>query len=116
MSLFLLSHLFSVITYKPLLNDLCELIFNVNDEQIIEQMCIKNRQVSGEDYLSEPVSLVHSLSSLNTKINERSSSLKISKTRSRSTPHFSTIVTEEQSNNEVKSSTRNGNSFFTKSF
>lgn len=38
-ALFLLSHLFSVITYEPLLNDLCEFLFFISDEQFINDMC-----------------------------------------------------------------------------
>ena len=40
-ALFLLSHVFSVITYTPLLQDLCELIFNVNDIKIFDEMCMQ---------------------------------------------------------------------------
>jgi len=32
--MFLLSHLFSVITYEPLLNELCDFMLFVNDEKI----------------------------------------------------------------------------------
>lgn len=38
---FLLSHVFSIITYVPLLTDLCELIFGVQDEKVFDQMCAK---------------------------------------------------------------------------
>lgn len=38
---FLLSHVFSIITYAPLLTDLCELIFAVQDEKVFDQMCAK---------------------------------------------------------------------------
>lgn len=40
-AIFLLSHVFSIITYVPLLNDLCELIFEINDEKVFDQMCAK---------------------------------------------------------------------------
>jgi hypothetical protein len=40
-ALFLISHVFSVITYTPLLKDLCDLIFNVNDTKTFDEMCMQ---------------------------------------------------------------------------
>ena len=36
--MFLLAHLFSVITYEPLLNELCNFMLFVNDENIINDL------------------------------------------------------------------------------
>lgn len=56
-----MSHLFSVITYEPLLNDICELIFFIGDEKIFNQMCSS----MNEDYLLEPKSLLNYLNEMN---------------------------------------------------
>ena len=40
-SLFLLSHLFQVITHGPLINDISEFLFNLNDEKVLDQMCFQ---------------------------------------------------------------------------
>jgi len=106
MALFLLSHLFSVNTYEPLLNDLCELIFLVSDEKVIEKMCTKTRNNKGEDYLSEPKSLVNCLSCMSSS--QSKNTLKASKTRSRSTPHLSTVTrsyTDENLSSKDESTT-----------
>lgn len=36
---FLLAHVFKIVTYEPLLADLCELMFEVNDDKTFDQMC-----------------------------------------------------------------------------
>ncbi len=94
--MFFLTNLFSVVTYEPLLNDLCELIFFINDEKVIEEMCTPVRLTVNrlqECYLSEPKSLVTCLAALNsTNKKEPNLTLKNSKNRSRSTPQFSTLT------------------------
>jgi protein CLEC16A len=100
-ALFLLSHVLSVITYGPLLNDLCDLIFFFNDQQGFEQMCsqpIVLKVGSELDYLSEPTSLVVSLSSCrgenkNSKNSYNSSNKLKNKSRSKSVPQFSNLLT-----------------------
>lgn len=101
MAMFFLSHFFSVITYQPLLNDLCELIFFISDEKVIEEMCTPVRLTvnrNQECYLSEPKSLTLLLSTLNSNNKkDKNNSLKSSKNRSRSTPHFPTLIKETAS-------------------
>ncbi|CAF0812734.1 unnamed protein product [Brachionus calyciflorus] len=77
LGIFLLSHVFSIITYQPLLADLCELIFYTSDETIIDQMCLKGPGNGFDNYLSEPRNLVNYLASIfnnKTEINQISRS------------------------------------------
>ncbi len=106
--MFFLSNLFSVVTYEPLLNDLCELIFFINDEKVIEEMCTPVRLTVNrhhECFLSEPRSLVTCLAALNsTNKKEANLTLKNSKNRSRSTPQFSTFTDPNDDKSQRKPS------------
>ena len=42
-ALYSLTHVFSIITYESLLTELCELIFFIHDEKVLDQMCAKNQ-------------------------------------------------------------------------
>lgn len=107
-AVFALSHIFSIITYEPILSELCELIFFTNDEKYLSQLCSKTVRSSHNladpnatyfvDYLAEPKPLIHCLNSLSTTSNSAAvghqskiatSGLPATKTRSRSVPHFS---------------------------
>ena len=108
MAFFALSHIFSIITYEPLLSELCELIFFTTDEKLFDQMSSKaiksshNLSSTDIDYLSEPKPLIHCLTTLanahhKSKVCQLQAtgsaavnlSLSSSKSRSRSVPHFS---------------------------
>lgn len=96
LGVYLLSHVFSIITYQPLISDLCEFVFFVNDEKVIEMMCEKSKNPPGhsfDDYLSEPKNLVNYLSSLSRE-NKRVGS---QNRRSLSVPHFTNINKSNES-------------------
>ncbi|RNA07939.1 CLEC16A isoform X2, partial [Brachionus plicatilis] len=104
LAVFLLSHVLSIITYQPLVTDLCDFVFFMNDEKVMDQMCERSKNPPGQafdDYLSEPRNLVNYLSSLSGE-----KKLSISrKRRSLSVPHFSSINKSDEnlgSNEEQK--------------
>ena len=83
------------------MNDLCEFVFYFNDELVQDQISspILLKCSTQSDYLSEPTSLLVSLSSL--KNNDKSrNKLSKTKSRSRSVPQFSNLL----NGNEVSSS------------
>jgi hypothetical protein len=100
-ALFILSHIFSIITHEQLLTELCELIFFVSDENVLNQMCSRVNKSSQSlstdvDYLVEPKPLIHCLSSLGTPSSQHQpramNSQLTSKSRSHSVPHFSHLT------------------------
>lgn len=115
MALFSLAHLFAVISDRPLLSDLCELIFFINDEKVIEDMCTPVRLTVNrrdqECYLSEPKSLVTCLASLKSSPNKLQKtgqkSLKDSRNamRSQSTPELSKMGEDSDSDKATASKT-----------
>lgn len=115
LALFLMSHLFLVITHMPLMTDVCEFLFYLSDEKILDELCFQKvrsdsishpetvslcqssrpstdfKQANSssprlQDYLSEPKSLVNCLTSF-AKASPKSSK-KSKSSRSRSMPHF----------------------------
>jgi hypothetical protein len=98
-----MSHIFSIITHEQLLTELCELIFFINDEKVLDQMCSKTNKSSQSlstdiDYLVEPKPLIHCLSSLGTPSSQHQprglNNPLTSKSRSHSVPHFSLLSDE----------------------
>lgn len=99
MALFCLSNLFSVLEYEPLFRDLCELIFFIHDQKVIEEMCTPIRNSvnrTQECFLSEPKSLMNCLSSLKSTNKKDKHKNSFGKSRSRSTPHFATLIEKEE--------------------
>ena len=58
-----MSHLFLVITHMPLLADVCEFLFYLSDEKIIDELCfqkVRSDSISHPETVSRPSRLLPS--------------------------------------------------------